>query len=115
MVNRVAEFKHFGRHLPQGKTVLCCEITDADGFSIARVVDELSRADFLPPSAPILDTKIIRLQRAYPIYDLAYDEEISLARKAFANHPCISTSAGRPSSSTRTWTRSSKKPRRSSP
>jgi protoporphyrinogen oxidase len=89
MVNRVAEFKHFGRHLPQGKTVLCCEITDADGFSIARVVDELSRADFLPPRAPILDTKIIRLQRAYPIYDLAYDEEVSRAQKAFANHPCI--------------------------
>lgn len=89
IVNRVAEFKHFASNAPEGKTVLCCEITDVDRFSIERVVDELSHADFLPPGAPILDTKIIRLERAYPIYDRSYDEEIDLAQKAFANHPDI--------------------------
>lgn len=89
MVNRVVEFRHFSGDPPQGKTVLCCEITDTDRFSIERVVDELSGADFLPPHAPILDTKTIRLERAYPIYDRSYDEEISLAQKAFAEHPRI--------------------------
>jgi protoporphyrinogen oxidase len=89
VVNRVAEFKHFGRDLPQGRTVLCCEITDLDRFSVARVIDELSQADFLPPRAPILDTKIIRLRSAYPIYDRSYDSEIGLARKALAAHPRI--------------------------
>jgi protoporphyrinogen oxidase len=89
MVNRVAEFRHFSSAPPQGKTVLCCEITDTDGFSIARVVDELSRADLLPPGAPILDTKIIRLERAYPIYDRSFDDEIARAQKAFADYPGI--------------------------
>ena len=89
IVNRVSEFKHFSADPPHGKTVLCCEITDTDRFSIPRVLDELSGADFLPARAPILDTKIIRLERAYPIYDRSYDEEIRLARQAFAAHPGI--------------------------
>jgi protoporphyrinogen oxidase len=89
VVNRVAEFKNFGRGLPQGTTVLCCEITDVEGFSVDRVIDELTRAGFLPRHAPILDTKIIRLARAYPLYDRSYDEEIDRAQRAFAAHPNI--------------------------
>jgi protoporphyrinogen oxidase len=89
IVNRVVEFKHFSGNPPRGKTVLCCEITDTDSFSIQRVVDDLRGADFLPLGSPILDTKIIRLERAYPIYDRSYDEQIGLARQAFAAHPDI--------------------------
>ena len=89
IVNRVAEFKHFSANPPRGKTVLCCEITDTDQFSVARVLDELTSADFLPIGAPVLDTKIICLQRAYPLYDRSYDEQIGLARQAFAAHPGI--------------------------
>jgi protoporphyrinogen oxidase len=89
IVNRVTEFKHFGGDLPPGRTVLCCEITDTERFSVTRVIGELSRAGFLPPRAPILDTKIIRLPCAYPIYDRSYDHEIGLARKALAAHPRI--------------------------
>jgi protoporphyrinogen oxidase len=89
IVNRVAEFKHFSGDAPSGKTVLCCEVTDADAFSIARVIDDLTGAEFLPAGAPILDTKIIRLERAYPIYDRSYDEQIDLAQQAFAAHPDI--------------------------
>jgi len=89
IVNRVAEFKHFSSEAPRGTTVICCEITDAGEFSIARVIDQLSRADFLPLRAPILDTKIIRLERAYPIYDRSYDEQMALAQQAFAAHPGI--------------------------
>lgn len=88
-VNRVAEFKHFGTNLPQGKTVLCCEVTETDGFSAERVIDELRRADLLSQDAPILDTKVIQLQRAYPVYDLAYDRELVRAQEAFAAHPQI--------------------------
>jgi protoporphyrinogen oxidase len=88
-VNRVAEFKHFGRDLPSSKTVLCCEVTDIHGFSVDRVIEDLLRTGFLPPRAPILDTKIIRLPYAYPIYDRAYDEQLSLAQKLFAQHPRI--------------------------
>ena len=89
IVNRVAEFKHFAGDPPRGKTVICCEVTDSEQFSIERVIDELTGADFLPAGAPILDTKIIRLERAYPIYDRSYDEQIDLARQAFAAHPRI--------------------------
>jgi protoporphyrinogen oxidase len=87
IVNRVAEFKHFGRNLPAGKSVLCCEVTDTDRFSLDRVVADLARADFLPRGAPILDTKIIRLSRAYPIYDRVYDAEIGRAQQLFVNYP----------------------------
>jgi protoporphyrinogen oxidase len=69
--------------------VLCCEVTDADAFSIPRVIDDLRGAEFLPAGAPILDTKIIRLERAYPIYDRSYDQQIELAQQAFAAHPDI--------------------------
>jgi protoporphyrinogen oxidase len=88
-VNRVAEFKHFGSDLPHGKTVLCCEVTETDGFDAKRIVDELRRADLLPAAAPILDTKVIHLPRAYPVYDLAYDDELARAQTAFAAHPRI--------------------------
>jgi protoporphyrinogen oxidase len=89
IVNRVAEFRHFNANPPRGKTVICCEVTDAQQFSVERVIDELTGADFLPAGVPILDTKIIRLERAYPIYDRSYDEQIDLARQAFAAHPGI--------------------------
>jgi protoporphyrinogen oxidase len=88
-MNRVAEFKHFGANLPAGKTVLCCEVTETDGFSAERVIDELRRNDFLRADAPILDTKVIHLQRAYPVYDRAYDDEIARAQTSFAAHPRI--------------------------
>ena len=114
IVNRVAEFKHFAGDPPRGKTVICCEITDSDQFSIERVIDELTGADFLPAGAPILDTKIIRLERAYPIYDRSYDEQIEGRGRRLPRTRASSTLAGTHSSFTRTWTRSSKKPRRSS-
>jgi protoporphyrinogen oxidase len=89
MVNRVAEFKNFGEGLPAGQTVLCCEITDTTAFSVENVVDGLRRVGFLPASAPILDTKIIRIERAYPLYDRSYDQEIGRAERALAAHPRI--------------------------
>lgn len=91
MVNRVAEFKHFGEGLPRGRTVLCCEVTDTTGFSAEAVVSGLIDAGFLPASAPILDTKIIRVERAYPLYDRSYDHEIRRAEQALASHPRIYT------------------------
>jgi protoporphyrinogen oxidase len=87
IVNRVAEFKHFSGRGPHGKTVICCEVTDDEHFSIDRVRNQLAEAEFLPASAPILDTKIIRLERAYPVYDRAYDQQLDLALQAFAAHP----------------------------
>lgn len=89
IVNRVAEFKHFGSGLPHGTTVLCCEITDAVGFSVERVIGELTSAKLLQPGVPILDTKVINLPYAYPLYDRAYDDEIARAQAAFAAHPRI--------------------------
>jgi protoporphyrinogen oxidase len=88
-VNRVAEFKHFGQGLPAGRTVLCCEITDTTGFSADKVVEELLQVGFLPASSPVLDTKIICIERAYPLYDRSFDGEIGRAEQALAAHPRI--------------------------
>ena len=89
IVNRVAEFKHFGSDMPAGRTVLCCEVTDDGDFSVERVVRDLRHADLLPSRAPILDTKVIRLPRAYPVYDRSYESESAAAQQAFAAHPRI--------------------------
>jgi protoporphyrinogen oxidase len=89
VLNRVAEFKNFAdKDVPRDKTVLCCEVTDLERFSVERVCDQLESAGILHKSE-ILDTKVIEIKHAYPIYNRAYDSEVVRAREFFAEHPLI--------------------------
>lgn len=87
LLNRVAEFKHFApQNAPARHTVVCCEITRLEEFSLERVVDELVRAGLIKRS-DVLDSKIIDIPRAYPIYDLHYEDRIRAARRTLSEYP----------------------------
>ena len=90
IINRVAEFRNFGscENAPPGKTVVCCEVTRVEEFSEARVIKELGLLGTFEES-DVLDTKIIDLPFAYPIYDLSYETETAKADTFFRNHPAV--------------------------
>jgi protoporphyrinogen oxidase len=89
ILNRVAEFKNFANNgLPAEQTVLCCEVTQVERFSLERVVAELAGTGLLHPSE-ILDTKTIDIDHAYPIYDRAFEDQMKMADQFFARHPRI--------------------------
>ncbi|MFN2482643.1 MAG: NAD(P)/FAD-dependent oxidoreductase [Pyrinomonadaceae bacterium] len=89
MINRVAEFKNFvDDTAPADKTVLCCEVTDLSDFSVGRVVAELERAGVLG-AGEVLDSKVIELAHAYPVYDRGYEAQMVRARDFFSQHPHV--------------------------
>lgn len=89
MINRVAEFKNFvDDNAPADKTVLCCEVTDLREFSVGRVVSELERAGVLQ-AGEVIDSKVIEIAHAYPVYDRGYEAQMLRAREFFAAHPRI--------------------------
>ena len=75
IINRCAEFKNFAlAPMPEDRTVLCCEVTRTEAFSLDAVVATLARRGLIQPDE-VLDTKVIDLDQAYPIYDLNYENE----------------------------------------
>lgn len=89
IINRVAEFKNFANgNAPSGKTVVCCEVTEVDHWSLDRVVEELSLGGLLRKEE-VLDHKIIDIKHAYPVYDRQYEEEMARVDDFFADHPAI--------------------------
>jgi protoporphyrinogen oxidase len=87
IINRVAEFANFNtRRFAEDRTVLCCEVTDTRQFSVERVVGDLARAELLH-AKDILDTKVMDLSHAYPIYDRAYDGLMVKADAFYAQFP----------------------------
>lgn len=89
-INRVSEFKNFaGVVTPRDRTVLCCEVTELGAFSLDRVIAELAGAHILGGPEEVLDTKIVDLERAYPIYDRSYEVQIARLSEFFAQHPDV--------------------------
>ncbi|MCP9496442.1 MAG: FAD-dependent oxidoreductase [Pyrinomonadaceae bacterium MAG19_C2-C3] len=88
IINRVAEFKNFVENGPSDKTVLCCEVTDVDRWSLDEVVKELAEAKILNKE-DVLDSMVMDIPHAYPVYDLAYEEQMQIAQRFFVNHPNI--------------------------
>lgn len=87
--NRVAEFKNFGGEgSPADRTVLCCEITDLAGYSLGRLTAELAEALALREDE-ILDAKTVDIERAYPIYDRFYEDQLSRLAGFFGSQPNI--------------------------
>lgn len=86
-LNRVSEFRNFqGAQPDDDRTVLCCEVTATERGSLERVVAELEVAGMLRPEE-VLDSMVIPIPRAYPIYDRASDQELAHAAAFFAQHP----------------------------
>ncbi len=86
-LNRVSEFRNFqGAQPDEDRTVLCCEVTATERASLEKVVAELHAAGMVNPE-DVLDSMIIPIARAYPIYDRASDQELALAAAFFGRHP----------------------------
>ena len=89
IINRVAEFKNFASgSVPADKTVVCCETTEVQNWSLERVIEELSQGGLMAPG-DVLDHKVIDIKQAYPIYDLAYEEQMARVEDFFAEHPGV--------------------------
>ncbi len=90
IINRVAEFKNFAPsgNGPPDKTVLCCEVTRVEDFSEMRAIEELGLLGTFTPE-DVLDSLVIDVPWAYPIYDLHYETEFAKAETFFAKHPRI--------------------------
>ncbi len=88
-INRVAEFKNFSTdHHAADNSVICVEVTAQKDFSVENVISELERIGVLN-ATDVLDTKLIEIPCAYPIYDLKYRDQINLAMTNFRQYPNI--------------------------
>ncbi len=86
-INRVAEFKNFAVcDLPEDKTVICCEITNTAGYSVEAVINELKDVGLVDPK-DILDSKVVKIPEAYPIYDLQYENQMEVIRDFCLTQP----------------------------
>jgi protoporphyrinogen oxidase len=87
VINRVAEFKNFTQNGSFGAdhTVLCCEVTALEQFSIERVIKDLADVDLIKPD-DVLDSKVTSLDYAYPLYCRGYEEELEKANTFFSNY-----------------------------
>ena len=87
MINRVSEFKNFyPDHPEQATTVLCAEVTAQTGCSVEDVVAELESLSILS-SREVLDTRQIDLEKAYPVYDTRYEQNMEKAGEALKAYP----------------------------
>ena len=79
--NRSVEFTTWSKKMsPKGKTCLCFDITVKKNSSlsmynnsqiISRVIKDADRIGYIQKKS-VFDTKVIRLNNAYPIYTLDY-------------------------------------------
>ncbi len=73
-INRLVEFKNMSAlETPEHNTVLCAEVTQSYTDVVTKVITDLVRVG-LVRREEILDTKVVREEFAYPVYDKLYDE-----------------------------------------
>lgn len=84
--NRVSEQKGFSPYMvPEDQTVMCCEVTtneddilwkeDWDKEKYLRVINDLVKADLIKPE-DVVEYFSIKIDNAYPVYDLWYKENL---------------------------------------
>lgn len=83
-INRLGEFKNFvADGTPDGKTVLSAEITRETDDPVAEAIRGCERYGLFEASQ-VLDSKVIREEHAYPIYECDYLEKLRSARSYFS-------------------------------
>ena len=84
-VHRFSEFRNFSPHCaPEGKTLICCEITCRRGDSIWRAsIDELSeiaerdlKTVGLIEENQVIGTVVKKIPYAYPLYEVGYERHL---------------------------------------
>ncbi|MBU1662796.1 MAG: glycosyltransferase, partial [Chloroflexi bacterium] len=73
-INRLAEFKNLSAvDAPEATSVICAEVTQDHEDVIGKAVDDLIRVGLVTRD-DILDTKSVREEFSYPVYDETYDK-----------------------------------------
>ncbi|MFV2043814.1 MAG: glycosyltransferase [Anaerolineales bacterium] len=81
-INRLVEFKNLSAEgVPKDTTVLCAEVTEECDDVVERVLEDLTKTG-LANREEVLDTKVIREEFAYPIYDQHYNKALGDAQEA---------------------------------
>lgn len=82
-INRMVEFKNMSQiDKPKDTTVLCAEVTQQHNDVTSKVVDDLVRIGFIKPE-DVLDTKVIRENYSYPVYNRQYDQILKEGHRIF--------------------------------
>lgn len=116
-INRISEFKNFSRPttseidsatdvanddvvetpvgasvetsvktVAEASTVICAEVTNIEHFSVSAIIDELISLGLIEKQE-VLDTKVVDIRNAYPIYDLEYQQHLRQAETVLADFP----------------------------
>lgn len=85
-INRMVEFKNMSAvDTPTETSVVCAEVTQHHDDITTKVIDDLVRVGMVKKEE-ILDTKVVREEYAYPVYDQLYDKTIPEATQAFDHY-----------------------------
>jgi protoporphyrinogen oxidase/GT2 family glycosyltransferase len=85
-INRMVEFKNMSPvDTPPNTSVLCAEVTQNHPNVVQKVIDDLVQVGMIH-SDEVLDTKVVRENFAYPIYDKNYDHALQEANQALSQY-----------------------------
>lgn len=90
-INRVTEFKNFSDDYNQEKgTVICAEVTSSETLDIDRVLAELVQLELIT-AEEVLDTKVLTVPNAYPIYSIDFETKVNNAINNLSQHKNLIT------------------------
>jgi len=85
-INRMVEFKNMSSvDVPKDTTVLCAEVTQNHSDPAEKVVSDLVKVGLLQ-SEEVLDTKVVRENFSYPVYNKSYDKALENAQSTFGQY-----------------------------
>jgi protoporphyrinogen oxidase/GT2 family glycosyltransferase len=85
-INRMVEFKNMSPiDTPDQTSVVCAEVTQEHADVIQKVVDDLIRVGLVQRSE-IIDTKVIREEFSYPVYNSAYADLLQEAEEKISQY-----------------------------
>jgi protoporphyrinogen oxidase/GT2 family glycosyltransferase len=90
-INRMVEFKNMSPvDTPDNTSVVCAEVTQEHDNVIEKVIDDLIRTG-LVDRCEIIDTKVIREEFSYPVYNSAYADLLQQAEEKISKFNNIFT------------------------
>ena len=82
-INRMVEFKNMSPiDTDPNTSMICAEVTQNHPDVVKKVVDDLVKTGIIELSE-ILDTKVVRENFAYPVYNQDYEQVLELAKNSF--------------------------------
>jgi protoporphyrinogen oxidase/GT2 family glycosyltransferase len=90
-INRMVEFKNMSPvDTPDQTSVVCAEVTQEHDNVVKKVIDDLVRVG-LVQRREIIDTKVVREDFSYPVYNSAYAELLQKAEEKISQYKNLFT------------------------